>query len=692
MFKFFCFLIACLCFAAAAQAGANSSPLLNLLQITPSEQSVDYVSNKKQFQLHTLLTEQRHPKTYNLSQVLKIDPQQAINDLLSVDQDISTKFAELAENPAFLEQGASAIERAILENKKIYVYGCGATGRLAKQVESSFWRPFWNKLKKLPLWVKLQGHFPDIENALIGEMTGGDRALISSLEGFEDLQLIGRLQLQDHNIQKGDAVFAITEGGETSSVIGSILSALDLYEASGESESKNNLFFIYNNPDDLLLPFDRSRSVIENDGITKICLSTGPQSITGSTRMQATTSETFVMGIILEHAICHVLEKHLTDQEIRTLGFDTSTTLCQRLKSFSPVQQAVQSQSAGISQLMGLEAATYASNHFSTYFAHDALITVFTDATERSPTFKLYPLDTIDEPARKSWIQVWTPANSIQDAWHTFLGRPFRGLDPARYEEPFMKNINDPYLRHSALASLKKAGNDQQNLYDLSYSTYNQQMCGPRENDLGFLILLDEEIKQGIMDSECVQKWLQQFSEAKANVGVILVTSVPLTKENQILTRITDDYPNACILELPVISELDPLALRQHIALKMLLNAHSTAVMAKLGRVVGNTMVNVNLGNLKLYGRATFMIQSHVNDHLPKNATLSYAEANAVLFDAIEYTKNSAKSGQQTSEVALSIIRILETVKTGKNLSWEQAEQIGSIQGLEAYLQNYSPK
>ena len=43
-------------------------------------------------------------------------------------------------------------------------------------------------------------------------MTGGDRALISSLEGLEDLQLIGDLQLDDHKIRKGDLVFAVTEG------------------------------------------------------------------------------------------------------------------------------------------------------------------------------------------------------------------------------------------------------------------------------------------------------------------------------------------------------------------------------------------------------------------------------------------------------------------------------------------------
>lgn len=50
--------------------------------------------------------------------------------------------------------------------------------------------------------------------------------------------------------------------------------------------------------------------------------------------------------------------------------------------------------------------------------------------------------------------------------------------------------------------------------------------------------------------------------------------------------------------------------------MKILLNAHSTAVMAKLGLVVGNTMTSVRPGNLKLIGRATNLIKMHVNDIL----------------------------------------------------------------------------
>lgn len=86
---------------------------------------------------------------------------------------------------------------AIKNKKKIYIYGCGATGRLAKQIESGTWRPFWNKVKQIDhIWSKLKDHVGDIENSLIGELTGGDRALVNSLEGFEDLQLIGKLQLE----------------------------------------------------------------------------------------------------------------------------------------------------------------------------------------------------------------------------------------------------------------------------------------------------------------------------------------------------------------------------------------------------------------------------------------------------------------------------------------------------------------
>ena len=51
-------------------------------------------------------------------------------------------------------------------------------------------------------------------------MAGGDYALIKSVEGFEDFTAFGRKQIRDLGVRAGDVVFAITEGGETSFVIG----------------------------------------------------------------------------------------------------------------------------------------------------------------------------------------------------------------------------------------------------------------------------------------------------------------------------------------------------------------------------------------------------------------------------------------------------------------------------------------
>ncbi len=649
--------------------------ILDLLKIDPSKQSQDFVTNKKQFQLHDLITEQRHPKTWDLSHKIQTNTLAGIEALLSVDEDISQKILELSENTELLDKAATSVKNAILENNKIYIYGCGATGRLAKQMESSFWRPFWKKMSARPQWQQIKDHFPNIENRLIGEMTGADRALISSLEGFEDLQLIGKLQLEDHNIQPSDVVFAITEGGETSSVIGTILAALN--QSDEATDTRKHLYFIYNNPDEKLLPFERSRSVLENEGITKICLATGPQSITGSTRMQATTSETFVMGIILEQAIYELLTPYLSKEELENLGF-YAITMKERLLSFLPLQKAVCEEKASISQLTDLESGTYADKAFSTYFAKDALITVFIDSTERAPTFRLFPLDTYDAFPRKSWIQVWTPAADRVEAWGNFLGRPFYGLDKELYEKPFSEDIEDPYLKAAALRSLKNAGSEQQWLYDFSYSPENVATHGPKENDLGVMVLFPDEIEELESDSSSFQSFLKTFEK----VAVILVSS---KTEYPAVQTIHSIAPTALILQLPLDDSQDPLKIRRHVGLKMLLNAHSTGVMAKLGKVVGNTMTSVNPGNLKLIGRATYLILSHVNDKLSIEDRITYSEANAVLFDAIEYGARVQKTGQN-AEVALSVIRILEALRSNAFVSCEEAEGILQNEGLEQYL------
>ena len=673
--------------------GNADKDVLKLLKIEPSKQSKDYVNNQTQFQLHSLVTEQRHPKTWDLSSVIKQNTEKGLEQILSVDQDISQKIHHLSSEPILLVQASQAVENAILHNKKIYIYGCGATGRLAIQIDSAFWQPFWQGVKsKEKIWHKLTNHLNNIENALSGEITGADRAMVSSLEGFEDLQVIGKLQLDDHHIQKDDVVFAVTEGGETSAVIGTILAAQEQYgnltkEAS--NKAKNNLYFIYNNPNEALIPFDRSRVVLESNAITKIALCTGPQAIAGSTRMQATTISTFVIGVILENAIDNILKRYLSPEERAELGFTKDLSISDRLQTFIPVQQAVYKIKNAIGKLTDLESSTYAHNKFATYFADNALATVFIDSTERSPTFNLSPLDTIKEQQRKSWIQVWTTSSNLAEAWHSLLGRQFHGLNYDKYQAVFSQ-ISSDYLREAALKSLKNAGNEQQFLYDFSYGDFNIKHSGPQPGDLGVMALLHHEIDQLSQDKSTCQKWLTLFSAQKANTAIILVTLKSLSPNDQVIQNIIKLAPEALIVELPLDLSYDPMVIRQQIGLKMLLNSHSTAVMAKLGRVVGNAMTSVRPGNLKLIGRATYLIQTHVNDILAKvtwgrGKNISYQEANAVLFDIIDYTKKS-HNVEKNPQVALAIIRILEALRTHSFISLEDTKTLLQAKGLEGYL------
>ena len=635
-----------------------------------------------------------------MSFLIKDDVEESWEQIISVDEDISKIFHHIAENTTLIDRAAQSLTRAIREKKKVFIYGCGSTGRLAKQMESALWRPFWKKIKRSVFWGRLKASIPaDIEDRLIGEMTGGDRALISALEGFEDLQTVGRLQLQDRGVEKGDMVVCITEGGETSSVIGAILAAGEQYGQLTEDEIeevKNHIYFIYNNPDDLLAPFDRSRAVIENPAITKINLTTGPQAIAGSTRMQAATTETFAMGIILEFGIRRLLEDQLSDEEMAQLGFITKTNMSERLLFFDRIRNNLLQASKDIVNLIRVESETYQKGNLAIYFASKALLTVFVDCAERSPTFHLYPLDTVQEKRRKSWLQVWTEGMDYKQAWQNFLRRDFRGLEESFYKPHFLNQIDDIFLKEAALKSLIFAGGNQEKLYDFSFSKENIHTRGPKEDDLAVVVCLDEEIEELRASGSSFYRFITLCKKKDGRLAIILVSDKNPQEIESIISRLPLKDQDV-VIQIYMERAGDPLNLNRQLLLKVLLNSHSTAVMARLGRVVGNTMTHVNPSNLKLIGRATHLIMSHVNDTLSqeewiqkngKAGPVTYAQANAILFEAMDFV---AKQGDPSSEVELSIIRILEALRRNTFISWGDALSVLAVQGLENYLERHNP-
>ena len=72
----------------------------------------------------------------------------------------------------------------------------------------------------------------------------------------------------------------------------------------------------------------------------------------------------------------------------------------------------------------------------------------------------------------------------------------------------------------------------------------------------------------------------------------------------------------------------------RHLALKMIMNIHSTLIMGRLGRYEGNVMTYLRASNNKLIDRAIRYIDMLLKN---KNIFLSYSEICSVLFEVLEY-------------------------------------------------------
>jgi N-acetylmuramic acid 6-phosphate etherase len=252
---------------------------------TSDQRSADFLQIADQFKLGALTTESSHPVTADLSEVAKCDIAAGLKLLFDVDDDVLRKYREFAESGR-ARKIADTVLAALRTGGNIYFTGCGSTGRLSIQL-ASIWRDYWQR-SGLPT-------AKEFENRAFPVMAGGDFALIKAVEGFEDFTAFGKKQIGDLGVNSRDVVFAITEGGETSFVIGTAWQGVEVGA---------KVYFVYNNPDDILCEHvQRSREVIQDARIEKINVTTGPMGITGSTRMQATSIELAVMVTILEMVV-----------------------------------------------------------------------------------------------------------------------------------------------------------------------------------------------------------------------------------------------------------------------------------------------------------------------------------------------------------------------------------------------------
>ena len=598
------------------------------------QRSAEFLKIAGQFKLGALVTESSHPVTANLSAVAKQDVAAALKLLLDVDDDVVKKFREFAASSRAGEVAATV--RAAVQNVgRIFFTGCGSTGRLSILLDS-VWRDFWKQPTESGK-RKTEGG-DDFENRSFSVMAGGDYALIKSVEGFEDFTAFGKKQINDLGVSAKDVVFAITEGGETSFVIGTAWAGV---------EAGAKVYFVYNNPDEILCEHvERSREVIQDARIEKINLTTGPMAITGSTRMQATSIQLCVLLTVLEMAARELLGLEAADVPQRFLA--KLEELHATLKSPAVLAQ--------LAKLVVLEETVYRAGHKINYLAKNLGIDVLTDTTERSPTFCTPPFRKADDTkAAASWAFLFLPQMETPLAWRHILKREPRCVE---WTEAEVRALVGDEKFPRTLETVRKISATELMRFKIGWHDMPLRPLG--DGDGAVAILSTHGKADTLSAGGFFRLQLEAARRAGAKTGLVFFgrgEALDLAR-----SFAAEAGPDCVSVVVPVPETDLLLGGVKRVGVKLLLNALSTCTMVRLGRVMGNYMVWVVPSNLKLIDRAT--------RYISKLTDLSYDRANELLFEVIEYVEPRMKADQAYPPVVgVAVLR------AKNNLTNEAAEK-----------------
>lgn len=207
--------------------------------------------------LHRAITEQSNPRSRHLDRMstrdlvwLFVREERRVEEALAQHVNALTNAVELATR--LLEKGG-----------RLFYAGAGTSGRLgvldASEMPPTFGVP------------------PDRVQAIIA---GGAPAIQASVEGAEDDIRGGTLAVQERGVTKGDVVCGITASGRTPFVRG----ALEAAKAVGAAT--------------ILLTCNPSREKGDIPADVELDLPTGPELITGSTRLKAGTATKVALNIL----------------------------------------------------------------------------------------------------------------------------------------------------------------------------------------------------------------------------------------------------------------------------------------------------------------------------------------------------------------------------------------------------------
>lgn len=327
----------------------------------------------------TLITEQPNPQTAQLSELAKSDLPKAYAILQKLDlHAIDVVIAQQVE----IEKFKANLAGIAKQKGRLILVGCGASGRIAAQVE---------------YWAQLVQNHKDSQYGCKVEavLAGGDITLIEAIESCEDNPEFARKQMALLNLTENDWVIGLSASGEAPY----ILEALHF----AQSRTKQKPVLICCNSIEALL--ERDPNHLAGDArFEVISLIVGEMALTGSTRMQATTAMTLFLVLAL-------FEDQFNVRRWRNLyaSLDFSIFCGLTIWEASHFQKA--------------ERVTY-------HATSDMALPILADLTERAPTFNLPRIyHQGDAQDRAPVGLILDDADNAKEAWYQLLDRAPKALN-----------------------------------------------------------------------------------------------------------------------------------------------------------------------------------------------------------------------------------------------------------------------
>lgn len=211
------------------------------------------------------VTERRNARTANIDLA---SAEEIVQLMLTEDQSVSEAVAtQAAPIAALIERVAGALR----SGHRLLYAGAGTSGRLGV-LDASECPPT----------------FGSEPHQVVGIIAGGDQALRNAIEGAEDVPANGAAAIDAHAVVAGDVVVGIAASGTTPFVHGALARARELGATTA---------FVACSPP--------PQSALDHVDIAIVAV-TGPEVVTGSTRLKAGTATKMILNMITTGAFIRV--------------------------------------------------------------------------------------------------------------------------------------------------------------------------------------------------------------------------------------------------------------------------------------------------------------------------------------------------------------------------------------------------